>query len=94
VLVLFDRNQVHGKSLLQLADYATMRGFALTRETSGSHPAPTILSLFDGDGPHPDRLTPFDWGYLGSLYRDLPNLPAQAKIAGVNAEMARQSNRE
>ena len=94
VLVLFDRNQVRGKSLLQLADYATMRGFALTREISGSHAAPTILSLFDGPDPHPDRLTAFDWGYLGSLYRDQPNLPAQAKIAGVNAEMARQATRE
>jgi hypothetical protein len=94
VLVLFDRAQVRGKSLLQLADYATMRDLALTRETSGEHPAPTILSLFDGDGPHPDRLTPFDLGYLGSLYRDLPNIPAQAKIAGVNAEMQRQASRE
>jgi hypothetical protein len=92
VLVLFDRSQVHGKSLLQLADYATMRGFALTRETSGEHPAPTILSLFDGDGPKPERLTAFDLGYLGSLYRDMPNLPAQAKIAGVNAEMERQAS--
>ena len=94
VLVLFDRAQVRGKSLLQLADYSTMRGLALTRETSGEHSAPTILSLFDGDGSKPDRLTAFDLAYLGSLYRDLPNLPAQTKIAGVNAEMARQANRE
>jgi hypothetical protein len=91
VMVLFDRAQVRGKSLLQLADYATMRGLALTRETSGEHSAPTILSLFDGDGPKPDRLTPFDLGYLGSLYRDLANIPAQSKIAGVKAEMERQA---
>ena len=91
VLVLFDRAQVRGKSLLQLADYATMRGFATTRETSGEPEAPTILSLFDGDGPKPDRLTAFDLGYLGSLYDGIPNLPAQSKIGGVSTHMERQA---
>ncbi len=94
VLVLFDRAQVRGKSLLQLADYATMRGFALTRETSGAHAAPTILSLFDGDGPHPGRLTAFDLAYLQSLYDDLPNLPAASKIARVSDELERQAREE
>jgi hypothetical protein len=89
VMILFDKAQVRGKSLMQLADYATMRGLALTRETSGEPTAATILSLFDGEGPKPDRLTEFDLGYLGSLYRDLPNLPAASKIAGVSDEMVR-----
>ena len=89
VLVLFDRTQVRGKSLLQLADYATMRGLATTRETSGEVPADTILSLFDGDGPKPERLTAFDLGYLGSLYDGIPNLPAQSKIGGVRRHMER-----
>jgi len=90
VLILFDRDQVRGKSLLQLADYATMRGLAFTRETSGEPEAPTILSLFDGDGPKPDQLTAFDLGYLGSLYAGIPNMPAQSKIAGVNTHIERQ----
>ena len=90
VMVLFDRAQVRGKSLLQLADYATMRGFATTRETSGAVPAETILSLFDGEGPKPERLTKFDLGYLGSLYDGIPNLPAQSKLAGVSRHMERQ----
>ena len=90
VMVLFDRAQVRGKSLLQLADYATMRGFATTRETSGVVPADTILSLFDGDGPKPERLTKFDLGYLGSLYDGIPNLPAQSKLGGVSRHMERQ----
>ena len=68
VLILFDREQVKGKSLLQLADYATMRGLAFTRETSGEVPAATILGLFDGEGPKPERLTSFDTAYLTSLY--------------------------
>lgn len=91
VLVLFDRAQVRGKSLLQLADYATMRGFATTRETSGEPEAATILSLFDGDGPKPDRLTTFDLGYLGSLYDGIPNLPAQSKLGGVSRHMEREA---
>ncbi len=90
VLILFDREKVRGKSLLQLADYATMRGFAFTRETSGDVPAVTILRLFDGDGPKPDRLTAFDLAYLSSLYDGIPNMPAQSKIAGVTRFLDKQ----
>ena len=93
VMVLFDRAEVRGKTLLQLADYATMRSLATTRETSGEPAAETILSLFDGDGPKPERLTAFDQGYLDSLYRGIPNLPAQSKIAGVADAMERIEER-
>ena len=89
VLILFDREQVKGKSLLQLADYATMRGLAFTRETSGEVPAATILGLFDGEGPKPERLTSFDTAYLTSLYDGIPNMPAQSKIGGVNRQLQR-----
>ena len=90
VMVLFDRAQVKGKSLLQLADYATMRSLATTRETTGEPAAETILSLFDGEGAKPDRLTSFDLAYLGSLYDGIPNIPAQSKIGGVGRRMERQ----
>jgi hypothetical protein len=94
VMVLFDAELVRGKSLLQLADYATMRGMAFTRETSGEVPASTILSLFDGDGPKPERLTDFDLAYLQSLYDGIPNLPATSKLAAVNRQMRRQQAAE
>jgi hypothetical protein len=90
VLVLFERDEVRDKTLLQLADYATMRGFAFTRETRGEVPADTILSLFDGDGPKPERLTTFDLGYLGSLYDGLPNMPATSKLNNVRRHMERR----
>jgi hypothetical protein len=90
VLVLFDREQVRDKTLLQLADYATMRGLAFTRETRGEVPADTILSLFDGAGPKPARLTTFDLGYLGSLYDGIPNMPATSKLNNVRRHMERQ----
>lgn len=90
VLVLFDRAQVGDKTLLQLADYATMRGLAFTRETRGEVPVDTILSLFDGDGPKPKRLTAFDLGYLGSLYDGIPNMPATSKLGNVRRHMERR----
>jgi hypothetical protein len=89
VLILFERNRVVGKSLLQLADYATMRGLAFTRETRGEIAADTVLSLFDGDGPKPEQLTSFDIAYLRSLYSGIPNMPAQSKLASVNREFGR-----
>lgn len=93
VLVIFDRERVRDKTLLQLADYATMRGLAFTRETRGEPEATTILSLFDGDGPKPERLTAFDLGYLGSLYDGIPNMPAESKLRNVRRHMDRQAER-
>ena len=87
VLVLFDREQVRGKTLLQLADYATMRSLSLTRETRGEVSAETILGLFDGAGVKTERLTAFDRGYLASLYEGIPNMPAASKLAAVNRHM-------
>jgi hypothetical protein len=91
VLILFDRDQVRDKTLLQLADYATMRGLAFTRETRGEAPADTILSLFVGDGPKAERLTAFDLGYLSSLYDGIPNMPATSKLNNVRRHMERMA---
>jgi hypothetical protein len=92
-LIIFDSAQVGDKTLLQLADYATMRGLAFTRETRGEAEAPTILSLFEGDGPKPERLTAFDLGYLGSLYDGISNMPAESKLRNVRRHMAREAER-
>lgn len=89
VLVLFERDLVRDKTLLQLADYATMRGLASTRETNGATAADTILSLFDGEGPKPARMTAFDQAYLATLYEGMANLPAASKLADVHGEMER-----
>lgn len=91
VLVLFERDKVRDKTLLQLADYATMRGLASTRETSGETAADTILGLFDGEGPKPPRMTAFDRAYLETLYEGMANLPAATKLADVHGEMERMA---
>lgn len=82
-LVVFDRDAVKGLTVDQLADYATMRGLSHTRPPSGGQPMATILSLFDGGGGSPDRLTDFDAGYLRSLYWSVPNASAAKKLLDV-----------
>lgn len=91
VVVLFDRDAVRGKTVIQLADYATMRGFAQTRPAEGGAPLGTILTLFDPDRAAPGGLTEFDQAYLRSLYDWIPNLPAASKLLGVNRQLERIS---
>lgn len=65
-VVMIDRQAVTGKSVNQIADYATMRTLAIVRPRKAEGVS-TVLSLFD-DPAAPDGLTPFDWGYLRGLY--------------------------
>lgn len=89
VVVLFDREGVRGKTVIQLADYATMRGFAQTRPPRSNAPLDTILALFDPDSDGPTGLTEFDQAYLRSVYDSIPNLPAASKLLGVNRQLSR-----
>jgi len=90
VVVLFNKEGVKGKTLLQLADYATMRGLARTRPTSESGQAlDTILALFDPAGSPPLQMTEFDRAYLGAVYDGIPNIPGITKVQGVNRQMRR-----
>lgn len=91
VVVLFDREGVKGKTLLQLADYATMRGLARTRPVeSDGQPMDTILALFDPGATPPGRMTEFDRAYLGAIYDGLPNMPGITKVLGVNRQLRLQ----
>lgn len=95
VLVLFDRDDVGGMTLTQLADYATMRGLARTRPVDGDgHVLDTILALFDPDATPPTELTSFDTAYLGSLYAGVANLPGLTKVLNVNTQLRRQARAE
>ncbi|MGN3973517.1 hypothetical protein [Tsuneonella sp. SYSU-LHT278] len=79
-IVLFDTRYVPGKSIQQLADYATMRLLAPTDDVSGraAGEMETILSLFAPGGDAPDGLTPFDRAYLGALYALPPTARGEA----------------
>jgi hypothetical protein len=95
VLVLFDRNDVRGMTLAQLADYATMRGLARTRPVDGDGQAmDTILALFDPDSPPPAEMTAFDSAYLGALYAGQANVTGLSKVFGVERELRRQGRAE
>jgi hypothetical protein len=94
VVVLFDKAGVKDKTLLQLADYATMRGLARTRPVDGDGRAmDTILALFDPDGSAPSELTDFDWAYLAAVYDGIPNIPGVTKVLGVNRQLRRQAEK-
>jgi hypothetical protein len=89
VVVVFDLDQVHGKSLDQLADYATMRGLAQTRPVEDAPAMDTILTLFHSASP-PQALTQFDRAYLAALYDSIPNLPGITRVMGVNRQLRLQ----
>jgi hypothetical protein len=89
VVVLFDREGAKGKSIVQLADYATMRGFARTRPAQGDATLDTILALFDPGHEPPLQLTDFDQAYLRSVYKEIANLPAAMKLLDVGDELER-----
>ncbi|KRA80423.1 hypothetical protein [Altererythrobacter sp. Root672] len=91
-LVVFDREAVVGMTATQLADYATMRGLSHTRPTNGDQPMATILALFEEDvGDGPAELTPFDIGYLRSVYFWRPDMPVPGvgRLQGVRGRERR-----
>jgi len=92
--ILLERDAVQGKTLVQLADYVTMRGLAQTRPPEAATALDTILALFDGDGPRPAEMTAFDRAYLGALYDSIPNLPAISKLTGVSRQLRLQRREE
>jgi len=83
-VVLFNEEAVVGMTLEQLADYATMRGLSHTRPASGDEPMATILAMF-ADGT--DAMTPFDFGYLRSLYYEASNLSAASRFVRIRGQL-------
>lgn len=88
--VLLDSAAVKGKTLVQLADYATMRGLARTQVPEGDAAGlDTILTLFASDGVPPEGLTHFDRAYLAALYNSPANLPGMQILLGVSRQLRR-----
>jgi hypothetical protein len=80
-MVLIDRDSVDSFSVVQLADYVTMRALGGDAARELVTPGASILTLFDGEGDRPDELTSADWTFLDTLYGSLPNLPAALTLA-------------
>ncbi len=70
-LVIFDRQRADGRTVRQLADYATMRILAPLQDFAAVEPGavPTILHLFANGADAPTGLTNFDWAYLSAYYK-------------------------
>lgn len=68
-VILIELESVDGKTINQIADYATMRTFANTGQIDAetAPAAPTILTLFQDDEP-PAELTTFDRAFISRLY--------------------------
>jgi hypothetical protein len=79
--VLIDASAATGISLVQLADYATMRALAGDSREAISQRGGSILALFGGSGATPAELTEGDWIFLRTLYGTLPNNPAAVTLA-------------
>jgi hypothetical protein len=93
-VVLFDRAGVRGKSIIQLADYATMRGFARTRPADGDAPArhdPRAVRSRPRAAAGADRLRP---GLPDQSLQEIPNLPAAMRLADVSNELERLARDE
>ena len=94
-VVAIDVSALPGKSLYQLADYATVRGLAdvdPARREEGS-PLDSILTLFDEDAYPPEELTLFDRAYLKTLYGFPTEVSAPqmySQIAMIAERMERQ----
>ena len=75
---------LRGKTLRQIADYATIRLLASVYDDVIEVPGkpPSILSLFVSDSK-PDAITDFDIAYLKALYELPPNSRDGAVIAAV-----------
>jgi hypothetical protein len=85
-VVIIDLAAIIGMSVVQIADYASMRALARTQPVSGKSSATTILSLFNPLDERTQEITSFDLAYLRSLYKGGANLPAAVKIAGAVRE--------
>lgn len=87
-MVLIDRDAIADRSLVQLADYATLRGLAevvpQTRDGVAS-----MQRLFDAGESAPESLTEFDMAYLEGLYSAMPNMPAYTMLDGLEGAVGR-----
>jgi hypothetical protein len=72
--VVIDTKAASGKSLMQVADYATMRALAAAQPPQEGTGVETILSLFNEGGESPPSMRAPDVAYLKALYSASPTM--------------------
>lgn len=82
--VVIDTAAVLGRGLMQIADYAAMRGLAMTGTSRLDGNEDTILTLFDPDGGgHKGGLTKLDRAYLAGLYHGTGDRDIYGQRSGI-----------
>lgn len=95
VLILLDRAGIGDKTIGQIADYVTMRALLPTEVATAKSSGNTILALFENPaGSRAPGMTGADHALLASLYEGIPNLPARARLAELDAQAARRATAE
>jgi hypothetical protein len=90
--VLVDKSAVSAISVIQLADYATMRALSGESAEAVDMPGGSILSLFDKQGSErPAELTANDRTFLHTLYGTLANNPAAITLSLAQQRIDRQA---
>jgi hypothetical protein len=87
-MVLIDRTAVGGQSVVQLADYVTMRALSGDSADRVAASDGTILTLFDESGERQAELTRADRTFLDTLYSSPPNTPAALTLARAEKRIA------
>jgi len=86
-VIIIDIPAIDGMSVVQIADYVSMRVFAETNPVSGDPAASTILTLFDKNSAHPRAMTDFDLAFLRTVYSGANGLTAATKLASINTKL-------
>lgn len=70
-IAVFDRGRANGRTIKQLADYATFRILAPVQDFAQveGKALSSILQLFTPGAVPPDGMTEFDWAYLAAYYK-------------------------
>jgi hypothetical protein len=91
VIILVDGKRANQLNIGQLADYITLVGFAQIRPDANTGTAPTILTVFNGEDPQPQGLSPWDESFLRGLYATKQSSVIQASL--IKASMFDQLRR-
>jgi len=90
--VVIETRATLGKKLMQVADYAAMRGLMQSRPEKLAVDDDTILRLFEpGAAPGPATLTASDRAYLSGLYHGRGNRSAASKMGQISSRVAKSA---
>ena len=91
-MVLIEPSAAHGLTVIQLADYATMRALSDDAGEKIAPPHATILDLFGASGERPAAMTGADWVVLRTIYSTEPNDPAAITLAMASDRIAKDKS--